>query len=319
MKLAVFAYHAIGFECLRCLIEAGEDIVAVVTHEDDPEEQIWFPSVAELARAHGLPVYTPTNPNEAAFVGRIRALSPNLIFSFYYRLLLSDELLAVSSLGGINLHGSLLPRYRGRCPVNWVLIHGESETGVTLHYMVAKADAGDIIAQKRVAIDFSDTAFTLSGKLTMAAAELLKETYPLIKRGVAPRIPQDPTYATKFGGRRPQDGKIDWRNSALCIYNLVRAVTHPYPGAFSFWVGKKIYIWKAVPEGRNSQVDPDLPGTIQAEDERGVVVTTGEGLLRMVRAQFEGGEEMAANELVVRYGIPVGARFGESRENLSDQ
>lgn len=311
MKLAVFAYSAIGYECLRQLSDAGEDIVAVVTHEDDPRENVWFPSVAELARARGLPVYTPGSPNTSDFIGRIRALSPDLIFSFYYRLLICEELLAIPRLGGINLHGSLLPRYRGRSPINWVLIHGEAETGVTLHYMVAKADAGDIIAQKRVAIDFQDTAATLSSKLTAAAAELLRQTYPLIKRGVAPRIPQDSSRATKFGGRKPEDGKIQWQNPAMSIYNLIRAVTRPYPGAFTFWEGKKIYVWSAIPENESPQSAPALPGTVQAKGEEGVLITTGKGCLRLTRAQCEYGEEMAANELVERYGIPVGARFEE--------
>jgi len=319
MKLAVFAYSAIGYECLKVLIEANDDIVAVVTHDDDPQEEIWFPSVAELGRAHGLSVYSPDNPNTAAFIGLMRALSPDLIFSFYYRRLLCDDLLAVSRLGGINLHGSLLPRYRGRCPINWVLIHGEAETGVTLHYMVAKADAGDIISQKRVPIDFKDTALTLSGKLTKAGAELLKESYPLIKRGEAQRIPQDASLATRFGGRRPEDGKIDWHNSALSIYNLVRAVTHPYPGAFTFWGEKKLYVWAATPETEGPQTNRTSPGTVQAKDERGVLVATGNGSLRITLAQCLGGGEMAANELLDRYGISIGARFGESRQDLSLQ
>jgi len=214
MKIAVFAYHSVGYECLKVLLEAGDQVVAVVTHEDDPNEEIWFPSVAELARKRRLPVYTPSNPNLPAFVELIRSQAPDLVFSFYYRRLLARELLVIPRLGAINLHGSLLPKYRGRSPVNWVLVNGERETGVTLHYMVERADAGDIIAQRRVPIDLQDTALSLFRKITAAAAELLRETLPLIKSGIAPRIPQDAGQATKFGGRHPEDGKIAWEAPA---------------------------------------------------------------------------------------------------------
>jgi len=195
MRVLAFAYHNIGYECLKALIQSNEEIVGVVTHEDDQDEEIWFQSVAELARTNGLSVFTPDNPNTAQFINLLRGLNPELILSFYYRKLLSKEILSIPRLGGLNLHGSLLPKYRGRAPVNWVLVNGEKETGVTLHYMVERADAGDIVAQRTVPIDLDDTALSLYGKLTNAAVELLKETYPLLNEGKAPRIPQDPRLA----------------------------------------------------------------------------------------------------------------------------
>ena len=313
LKVAVFAYHDIGYECLKVLMDSGDEIVAVVTHEDDPKEEIWFRSVAELSKAHHLPVYTPSSPNTPAFIDLIRKLAPDLVFSFYYRRLLSGELLAVPRLGGINLHGSLLPKYRGRSPVNWVLINGESETGVTLHYMVEKADAGDIVAQRSVPIDMEDTALSLFHKLTKAAVQFLKETYPQIRTGTAPRIPQDSQLATIFGGRRPEDGEIKWECSALAVYNLVRAVAHPYPGAFTYRNGKKLFLWSATLDGQPIRVTKESqpPGTIAAvEKGKGVVVSTGQGLLLATRAQFEGEEELAADVLAERHKIPVGARLG---------
>lgn len=311
MKLAVFAYHDIGYECLKVLIEGEEEVVAVVSHEDDPNEEIWFRSVAKLATTYRLPVYTPSTPNTRGFIDLIRKLAPDIIFSFYYRRILSPELLAIPRLGGINLHGSLLPKYRGRSPVNWVLVNGESETGVTLHYMVEKADAGDIIAQRSVAIDLQDTALTLFRKMTAAASQLLKETYPLIRNGTAPRIPQGSSQATKFAGRRPEDGKIVWEKSAPTIYNLIRAVTHPYPGAFTFYSGKKVYIWEAALARHSHTGNGIFPGTIEAiEQGRGIVISTGDGSLLVTRAEIEGQEEMEAGELVDRYQIPVGSRLG---------
>ena len=312
VKVAVFAYHDVGYECLKVLIDSKEETVTVVTHEDDPKEEIWFQSVAELARQHHLPVYTPSSPNTPGFIDLIRKLAPDLILSFYYRRILSRELLAIPRLGGINLHGSLLPKYRGRSPVNWVLVNGESETGVTLHYMVEKADAGDIIAQRRVLIDREDTALSLFRKMTVAAAKLLKETYPLIKAGTAPRTPQDSQSASTFGGRRPEDGKITWESPAFSIYNLIRAVTHPYPGAFTFHNGRKLYIWAANVNGQENFAEErsETPGTIEAVKRgRGMVVSTGDGSLLVTRAQFEGEGELSADLLAERYKIPVGARL----------
>lgn len=312
MKIAVFAYHDIGYECLKTLIEWNEEIVGVVTHEDNPDEEIWFRSVAKLARSHGLPVFTPVNPNTPDFVNRIGGMEPDLILSFYYRRLLSKELLAIPRLGGINLHGSLLPRYRGRCPVNWVLINGESGTGVTLHYMVAEADAGDIIAQRAVAIEIEETALSLFHKLTAAATQLLRETYPLIKAGSAQRIPQDSRQATSFGGRRPEDGRISWESSSLAIHNLIRAVTHPYPGAFTSYGGRKLYLWGSTFNSRFSVENGGPPGRVESvEKGKGMVISTGRGRLLVTRVQFAGEEEMSADKIVKRHRMPSGSFLGE--------
>ncbi len=261
-----------------------------MTHRDDPGERIWFGSVADLASTHGIPVYTPDDPNVPEFVEEIRRLQPDLIFSFYYRRLLSSAILIIPSLGAINLHGSLLPKYRGRAPLNWVLVHGETATGVTLHYMDAQADHGDIIAQRVVPITIEDTALTLSRKLTEAARVLLAEIYPLIMTGQAPRIPQDHRASTTFGRRRPADGLIDWSRSAWQTYNLVRAVTWPYPGAFTFWGDKRVFVWAArPPSGRRADAEP---GTFRECGAEGVLeVATGDGTLEILRIQVEGGEE----------------------------
>ena len=312
MKIAVFAYQDIGYECLKFLIETDEKIVAVVTHEDDPNEEKWFRSVADLARGNRLPVYTPASPNIESFINLMRNHSPDLIFSFYYRRLLSKELLSISPMGGINLHGSLLPKYRGRCPVNWVLINGESETGVTLHDMVEKADAGDILAQKRVTIDLDDTAFSLARKITSAGVQLLKETWPMIKSGSVRKIHQDSVLARTFGGRRPEDGEVHWNQSAMAIYNLIRAVTHPYPGAFTHYDGRKIYLWSARLDPSGGDLNGVDPGTIEAVVEQGgLLVITGLGRLILRKAQVEGGTEISASELLSGQGVTLGSRFGK--------
>jgi methionyl-tRNA formyltransferase len=231
-----------------------------------------------------------------------------MIFSFYYRHMLSDEILQIPSRGAYNLHGSLLPAYRGRCPVNWVLIQGETRTGVTLHHMVKKADAGDIVGQKAVAIEETDTAVSLYRRLCEAAGELLDETLPLMKAGRAPRLPQDISKGSYFGGRRPEDGRIDWRWPAVRIYNLIRAVTEPYPGAFCLLPdGSHLLIWWAVPEAAQRVAGADPPGTVSI-DERGALVATGEGRLRLVDVEND-GKRMCGSELIRYFSDRKGERF----------
>ena len=295
MRIIFMGYHNIGYACLKALIELcrelGDEIAAVVTHADDPKENIWFASVAQLAFDNHLPVYQPADPNDPAFLATMQALQPDFLFSCYYRHMLKQPLLNLPRLGALNLHGSLLPRYRGRCPVNWVLVHGETETGVTLHYMEAKPDRGDIAGFKRVPITFEDTALTLFAKMTAAAQELMRETYPLLRAGTAPRLSQEHSQASYFGGRTPADGLIDWRHAAQHTYNLVRAVTHPYPGAFTFFQGRKLLVWAgqvmAAPvkgEATPGQVTAAVPG-------EGLLVATGDGHFRITQAQWEGEAE----------------------------
>jgi methionyl-tRNA formyltransferase len=301
MRLVFMGYSNIGYRCLEVLIDLcrqlHDEIVAVVTHADDPQEQVWFKSVKELALANHLPVYTPADPNTPEFVDFLRSLAPDFLFSCYYRLLLKQPLLDLPTLGALNLHGSLLPRYRGRCPLNWVLIHGEPLTGVTLHYMEAKPDSGDLVAQAQVPITDEDTALTLAEKMTAAAGELMRRTYPLLRADAAPRIPQDHRRATYFGGRQPEDGRIDWQQPARDIYNLIRAVTHPFPGAFTTWRGKKIWLWAA-------QVDQDYggpelpPGKVSfSPEDRRLRLGTGRGVLLLQAAQPEGEAEAAGEAL----------------------
>ncbi len=291
VRSVVFAYHDIGVACLEVLAQQRAHVLMVVTHADDPTETIWFASVAKRAAAQAIPVRFAEDPNVPGLVEEIRRLHPDLIFSFYYRRLLGPALLAVPHLGAVNLHGSLLPKYRGRAPVNWALIQGETVTGVTLHYMDERADHGDIIAQRAVPIVVEDTAFTLSRKLTAAAGDLFHDTYPLILSRQAPRIPQDHAAATRFGRRRPADGLIDWRASTWQIYNLVRAVTRPFPGAFTYWEGRRVFVWAArLTQSWQSSGPPGRVVGVGAGDS--LEVATGDGILEVVRLQLEGHDEM---------------------------
>ena len=283
MKCVVMGYHNIGCVGIEALLDNGFEIAAIFTHKDNPKENIWFDSVAELASSKGIPVYAPEDVNHPVWVERIRAMAPEIIFSFYYRNMLKADLLDIPAKGCINLHGSLLPKYRGRVPINWALINGESETGVTLHYMTAKADAGNIIAQERIAIEDCDTAKTLHLKAAKASGELLVKALPAGKSRlmlqVLPRTNEDATY---FGGRGPADGEIDWTKSATVVRNLVRAVTSPYPGAFSFMGDRKCIFWNvSVAENTAGAT----PGTVISASP--LLIACGEGAVQVESAQLE--------------------------------
>jgi methionyl-tRNA formyltransferase len=313
MRLIFLGYHNIGYACLEALIEMcrglGDEIAAVVTHEDDPRENIWFASVRDLAFRHYLPVYQPRDPNDPDFVETMRRLEADFLFSCYYRHMLKQPLLDLPRRGALNLHGSLLPRYRGRCPVNWVLIHGETETGVTLHYMEAKPDRGDIVGFRRVPITFEDTALTLSAKMTAAAGELMREAYPELRAGTAPRFSQDHTRASYFGGRTPADGLIDWRHEALHIYNLVRAVTHPYPGAFTFLRGRKLFVWAGQVAAAPEPAAPEPGRVMAAVPGEGLLVAAGVGHFLIAQAQWEGEPEFLG-PIVATWKHLVGEKLG---------
>ena len=232
MRAVVFAYHEVGARCLQTLLDGGVDVQLVITHTDDPNERIWFTSVAEVAKSAGIPVMTPESANEPDVQTHIAAIKPDYIFSFYYRQMIPMAVLNLAKIAPLNMHGSLLPKYRGRVPINWAVLHGETETGATLHVMAEKPDAGDIVAQQVVPIGPDETAGEVFANVTAAAAETLKHVLPQLLKGDVPRHPNNLAEGSYFGGRKPEDGRIHWDQTAAQVYNLIRAVAPPYPGAF---------------------------------------------------------------------------------------
>ena len=310
VRAVVFGYHTMGCVGFDALLRHGFEIAAVFTHRDDPHEEVWWSSLGERATARGIPVHLVAKGEvrSAELLASVRALVPDFIFSFYFRYMIPTAVLECAPRGALNLHGSLLPRYRGRAPVNWVLVNGETETGVTLHYMVAKADAGAIVDSERVGIDFEDTALSLFGKLEAAAARLLDRALPRLREGTAEAAPMDLAAGSYFGGRTPADGRIEWGWPAVRIYNLVRAVTHPYPGAFTSLDGRTLFVWWAQPaEGETGA----RPGTVTAVGGGTIEVATGGGVLRVLRGQLESGAEVDAAALAAEAGIGPGTRLGD--------
>lgn len=293
----VFAYHNVGVRCLSVLLAHGVDVKLVVTHTDNPNENIWFDSVAELAALHGIPVITPDNPNADEIVEQIRALNPDFYFSFYYREMLKAPLLAIPAKGALNMHGSLLPKYRGRVPVNWAIIKGETETGSTLHYMTEKPDNGDVVAQQAVPILPNDTALQVFQKVTVAAEIALNNVLPDLLAGTVKAAKQDLSQGAYFGGRKAEDGVIDWQLSAQQIHNLVRAVAPPYPGATTRLMNKPMRILQTLVTG--CTVSGEKPAFYVKEGKAYAIC--GQGVLRVVRFELD-GVEMSAVAFAARYG-----------------
>ena len=304
MKTVVFAYHDMGCLGIEALLAAGYEISAIFTHTDNPGEKAFYGSVARLAAERGIPVYAPDDVNHPLWVERIAQLSPDVIFSFYYRHLIYDEILQLAPAGAFNLHGSLLPKYRGRAPLNWVLVNGETETGVTLHRMVKRADAGAIVAQLRIAIAPDDIAITLHHKLCHAARQLLEQTLPAIKHGNILEIAQRENEATCFGRRTPDDSFLEWHKPASVLHNMVRAVADPWPGAFSYVGNQKFTVWSSRVHPHASKAQPGSVISVAP-----LLIACGDGALEIVTGQAGDGITMQGSQLAQTLGLVQGSRL----------
>jgi methionyl-tRNA formyltransferase len=297
-RAVVFAYHDVGVRCLRVLLEQGVEVPLVVTHEDSPEEPLWFDSVARHARWHGIEVATPADPNQPQFVARLRAAAPEFLFSFYYRQLLGAELLAVAARGAFNMHGSLLPKYRGRAPVNWAILHGEPETGATLHAMTARADAGDIVDAQPVPILGDDTALEVMRKVCVAAELTLVRALPALVAGTARLRPQPGGAGAYYGRRTRADGAIDWRAGVAAVHNLVRAVAPPFPGAFARAGGLPLRVLRTLPAPAPG---PRAAGAELRWIDGEVRALCADGALRLLEFELD-GQPCDAAAFHARYG-----------------
>lgn len=302
MKAVVFAYHDMGCVGVQALLDAGFDIAAIFTHADNAQENAFFGSVARLAAERAIPVYAPDDVNHPLWVDRIAELKPDVIFSFYYRNLLGEAILSSARIGAFNLHGSLLPAYRGRAPLNWVLVNGETQTGVTLHRMISRADAGAIIAQQAVEIADADDALSLHRKLTESAKHLLEGVLPTLKSGTFSETAQDESKASYVGRRTPEDGRLEWEKPAQTLHNLVRAVSDPWPGAFSFVGTHKFIVWKS---RVRSDIAPARAGTVISVAP--LIIACGEGALEVMTGQTEKGVYMQGAQLAQSLGLVAGA------------
>ena len=294
-RILFFGYSEVGYECLSLLLARGDNVVALVTHEDDPREKLWFKTPAIAAREAGLPVYTPVSVNTPEWYERIAALRPDLILSVYYRHVIGTRILGLARLGAWNMHGSLLPKYRGRAPINWAVLHGESRIGMTLHRMERSADTGAIVDQEGVDISPRDTAEQAFRKALPCARRILERQIDALLAGTAHETQQDHSRATYFTGRKPGDGRIEWTQTTARVFNLIRAVTDPYPGAFTDVGAARLMVWWAEPASRPAGAEP---GEILSLEP--LVVATADGALELTRIEWRGTPSS---------GLRVGQKF----------
>jgi len=292
-RAIVFAYSEVGVRCLRILLAQGLEIPLLFTHEDDPAESQWFGSVQSIAKQYGLRFVTPADPNLPEWLAEGRSLAPDFLFSFYYRYMLKPAWLAIPKRGALNMHGSLLPKFRGRAPVHWAILKGETETGASLHYMLAKPDAGALVDQQSVPILENDTALEISVKVADAAAEVLQRSLPGLIAGTAPARELDLSQGSYFGRRRPEDGRIDWRQGARPIHDLVRAVAPPFPGAFTEVNGCRLAILETRLEAEPPRFAAAAPCLYAVGDAWYVDCVDGRRL-RITQMQYD-NREAAAN------------------------
>jgi len=286
-RIVFFGYSEVGYECLSLLFERGDNVVALFTHEDNPHEKIWFKTPAVAARERGIEIFTPASVNSPEWIERIRALQPELILSVYYRNMISSKILELPRLGAFNMHGSLLPKYRGRAPINWAVLHGETRIGMTLHRMVKSADAGAVVDQQGVDLGPRDTAEQAFRKVLPCAREVLARQIDALLAGTARETPQDDAAATYFGGRKPEDGRIDWTKSSRDIFNLIRAVTDPYPGAFCDVGPARLMVWWGEPDSPAVRGLRGKPGTVVST--MPLIVATGDGALELTKTEWRNG------------------------------
>jgi methionyl-tRNA formyltransferase len=288
-RILFFGYSEVGHECLSLLLERGDNVVALITHEDNPNENIWFKTPALAAREKGIPVHTPERVGTPEWMERIAAMRPDLILSVYYRNMIGMKVLGMAPLGAFNMHGSLLPAYRGRAPINWAVLHGEPRIGMTLHRMVKEPDAGDIVDQEGVEIGPRDTAEQAFRKVLPCARRVLARQIDALLAGTAVATPQDVSKATYFTGRKPEDGRIDWSKSSAAVFNLVRAVTEPYPGAFADVGPARLMVWWAETDSAAARGRTGKPGEVLSVDP--LVVATGGGAVELTKTEWRGGPQ----------------------------
>jgi methionyl-tRNA formyltransferase len=283
-RILFFGYSEVGYECLSLLLERGDNVVALITHEDNPHEKIWFKTPAVAAREKNIPVFTPESVNNPEWHEKIAALQPDLILSVYYRHMIGTKILTLPPLGAWNMHGSLLPKYRGRAPINWAVLHGEPQIGMTLHRMVKSADAGAVVDQEGVAIGPRDTAEQAFRKVMPCARRVLARQIEALLAGTVKETPQDESQANYFGGRKPEDGRINWTQASRQIFNLIRAVTDPYPGAFTDAGPARLMVWWAETDSPATAGKHGAPGEVLSLAP--LVVATGDGALELTKTEW---------------------------------
>lgn len=297
MKIVFMGTPEFAVPCLQKIIDEGHEVLAVVTQPDKPKgrgKKLAMPPVKELALKYNIDVYQPVKAREESFVEKLKEINPELIVVVAFGQILPKSILDIPKFGCVNVHASLLPKYRGAAPLNWVIINGEEKTGVTTMYMDVGLDTGDMILKSEIPLDDEITAGELHDKMMIDGANVLKETIELIAQGKAPREKQNDDETCYSPIMDKTLGNIDWNKSAKDIHNLVRGV-NPWPSAYTTYENQTMKIWKTKVVDKNSD---KAPGTILKVDKEGIEVNTGNGVIQISEIQMSGKKRMVVSEYI---------------------
>jgi methionyl-tRNA formyltransferase len=318
-RIAFVGSHQEGKECLQEILDEGGNVVAIFTFtEDIAQKTSGAVSFTDIADQYDIPLYKVKNTNTPEAVAHFRRINPDIIFVIGWTRLVSNEILKIPKYGCIGMHASLLPKYRGRAPVNWALIHNETESGNTAILLDEGVDTGKIIAQKNFPITFSDTCETVYHKVAKAGRIMLRELLPILdNEGKLPYITQKSEEASVMPKRQPEDGIIDWNKRAMDLFNWIRALTHPYPGAFTYFKGEKLFIWEAriahYPTINSQEFDrwQFMKSGMVVSVSDGIIVLTGDmELLSLHRLNFEDEDEMHWQKFLIIHPLHSGDQLG---------
>ena len=309
MRIVFMGTPEIALGCLQKIIYEKHEVIGVITQPDKPQnrgKKLGMPPVKELALKYDIPVYQPLKARDEEFVNVLKELNPDVIVVVAYGQILPKSILDIPKFGCINVHVSLLPKYRGAAPINWVIINGEEKTGVTTMYMDEGLDTGDMILQKEFALDNEITAGELHDKMMVVGAETLKETLDLIEKGCAPRTKQNHDEFSYAPMMDKSLGNIDFNKSAKDIHNLVRGV-NPWPSAYTTYDGKTMKVWKTKVLNEESQ---KAPGTILSVDKDGIKVSTLDKVILLEEIQMPGKKRVLVSEYIKGNSIDTSKILG---------
>ncbi|CEN26425.1 methionyl-tRNA formyltransferase [Paraclostridium sordellii] len=309
MKIVFMGTPEFAVPCLQKIIDEGHEVLAVVTQPDKPKgrgKKLAMPPVKELALKYNIDVYQPVKAREDSFVEKLKEINPELIVVVAFGQILPKSILDIPKFGCVNVHASLLPKYRGAAPLNWVIINGEEKTGVTTMYMDVGLDTGDMILKSEIPLDDEITAGELHDKMMVQGAEVLKDTIDLISKGEAPREKQNDEETCYSPIMDKSLGNIDWSKSATDIHNLIRGV-NPWPSAYTTYDKQTMKIWKTKVLDKLSG---KTPGTILSVDKNGIEVSTGDKVLQISEIQMSGKKRMIVSEYIKGNDISTGIVLG---------
>lgn len=299
MNIFLFLGSRRGYAVLQKLIETRAKICGILCLIEDSHEEQFHPKVTAIAKEHDIPIFYTNAVKPSEYENVLRQIKPDIAFAIGWRYLINKAAYSLPPKGTLIVHDSLLPKYRGFAPMNWAIINGESKTGVTLFHIADGVDCGPIVKQLSTDISLQDTAKTVDEKIIKLYDRIIVESLAALESGDAKSTPQDESQASYTCKRTPEDGEINWNNAAIQIYNLIRGLTHPFPGAYTYLRGKKIYIWQAeLPEQEVNYVG-NIPGRILGKREGKIEVLTGKGVLRLSRLQYDDEAEQDVSDIAV--------------------